>query len=224
MNSLHNTLVSRIQAKVIGVTHLTQNAFILRMERNGMEFRAGQYVTIGFPGQVTRREYSIYSGEQDDFLEILALGVPEGSFSRQLQQIKPGASLMVEGPFGYFTLSENDPAKETFVFIATGTGISPFHSFVRTCPGLDYRLLHGIPTINDAYMAQDYDAERYTACTSRDRSGKFYGRVTDYLKQHDPVPQAGYYFCGNSRMIHDAMDILTEKGIDPAQFQAEVYY
>ncbi len=223
MNAHPHTLVSRQLTEVIGVTHLSPNAFVLRMQRKDLSFRAGQYITLGFPGKPTRREYSIYSGEQDEHLEILALGVPLGSFSQQLQQLKPGTLLEVEGPFGYFLLPEEITGKK-FIFIASGTGISPFHSFVRSHPGLDYTLLHGIRQIGDAYHREHYSPQRYIACTTRDQEGHFHGRVTEHLMKHPPDRQAEYYFCGNSQMIHDAMDVLSVKGVDPEKFHAEVYF
>lgn len=224
MTVQHNTLSNKQLVKVIAIRHLTSQAFILRMERNGLTFRAGQYITIGFPGKQKRREYSIYSGEQDESLEILALGVPPGSFSEQLHKLTVGAELEIEGPFGYFIIPEEDRMNKKYVFIASGTGISPFHSFVRSYPGLDYILLHGVRYSEETYERDHFDPYRYLAFTTGDGKGDRHGRVTQYLMKHPPVPGADYYFCGNSNMIHDAMEILSVKGVDSERFHAEVYF
>ena len=36
-----------------------------------MQFKAGQHIIAGLKGELDQREYSVYSGENDDYLEIL---------------------------------------------------------------------------------------------------------------------------------------------------------
>ncbi|NJM14595.1 MAG: hypothetical protein HC896_03735 [Bacteroidales bacterium] len=54
------------------------------------------------------------------------------------------------------------------MFLATGTGISPFHSIVNSLPGLNYKLLHGVRYINEGYDKADYD-KKDTYCAHRAR-------------------------------------------------------
>jgi ferredoxin/flavodoxin---NADP+ reductase len=67
-----------------------------------------------------------------------------GKVSGRLKKLKPGTEIEVEGPFGFFKFDPEKFASQKFLFVATGTGISPFHSFVRTFPELDYQLVHGV--------------------------------------------------------------------------------
>ncbi len=46
----------------------------------------------------------------------------------------------------------------------------------------------------------------------------------DYLENNQAEPDADYYLCGNSNMIHDVYDILKEKGVDAGRIHAEVYF
>ena len=94
----------------------------------------------------------------------------------------------------------------------------------RSSPGMEYRLIHGIRYGEEAYDREAYTAERYIPCTSRDESGRFRGRVTDYLKAHPPGEHSDYYLCGNSKMIHEIYDILIEQGVDTNRIHAEVYF
>ena len=146
-----------------------------------MEFKAGQHIIVGLKGELNQREYSVYSGENDDYLEILVREVPEGNVSLQLKQCKPGQLLQVNGPFGSFGLEKFDMFSRKLVFIASGTGISPFHSFVRSYPGIDYTLIHGVRYNNEAYERNDYDPRRYILCTSKESKGGHKGRVTRFL-------------------------------------------
>ena len=113
---------------------------------------------------------------------------------------------------------------QKIIFIASGTGIAPFHSFINSYPSLNYTLIHGVKYGEEAYDSDEYNAKRYILCTSRDKQGNIQGRVTDYLKNYSPDKTAYYYLCGNSNMIHDAYDILREKSVDAGRIHAEVYF
>jgi ferredoxin--NADP+ reductase/benzoate/toluate 1,2-dioxygenase reductase subunit len=211
--------------KVIGLRDLTDSTYVLRFERNNIPFRAGQHILLGMKDDIQAREYSLYSAEQDNFFEVLIREVREGMVSRQLRHTSPGDPLNFENPVGYFVIKDEDLIRKKFLFIASGTGIAPFHSFVRTHPGMDYTILHGVRYGNEAYDRQDYDPKRHILCTSRDTKGDFHGRVTDYLRQH-PIADKDTlcYFCGNCEMIHEAYDILLKQGVRSENLFAEVYF
>jgi ferredoxin--NADP+ reductase/benzoate/toluate 1,2-dioxygenase reductase subunit len=211
--------------KVIGRRDLTESTYVLRFERKNTPFRAGQHILLGMKEDIQAREYSIYSAEQDDFFEVLIREVKEGTVSKQLRHTLPGDPLNFENPVGYFIIKDEDIKNRKFLFIASGSGIAPFHSFVRSYPGLDYQILHGVRFGEEAYDRQDYDSKRHILCTSRDNKGDFGGRVTDYLRQN-PIQDKSTlcYFCGNCEMIHEAYDILLKQGIKSENLFAEVYF
>jgi ferredoxin--NADP+ reductase/benzoate/toluate 1,2-dioxygenase reductase subunit len=195
----------------------------MRFDRQGMPFRAGQHITLGIPGNNQVREYSIYSTEQDTALEVLIREVDSGTVSKQLRKLIPGELLDVDGPFGYFTLDERQLDRE-YLFVATGTGIAPFHSLAGSYPGLNYTLLHGVSYGHDAFERSEYPKKRHVLCTSRDREGAFHGRVTDYLKQKELSLDTLVYLCGNCDMIYDVYDLLTSRGFPPGNIKTEVYF
>ena len=208
------------------IRRLSPSAYVLRLARGALEFAPGQYVTLGLPGSTARREYSIYSGSDDPFLEVLIKQVEGGTVSHQLARLAPGAALEVDGPFGYFLIPEA-ARKCPLLFIASGTGIAPFHCFARSYPGLDYRLLHGVRTATETYDRQCYPPDRYLACLSREpvtAEAGFAGRITAYLSAHPVTPGTLCYLCGNSEMIFEAFDILKSGGIPSTDLFAEVYF
>jgi len=144
---------------------------------------------------------------------------------RAVKSLKPGDPVNFENPVGYFIIRDADIATKKFLFIASGTGIAPFHSFVRSYPGLDYKLLHGVRYSHEAYEKHEYDKSRFVLCSSRDKHGDFNGRVTDYLRQN-PVEDKSTlcFFCGNCEMIHEAYDIMLKQGIPSENLFAEVYF
>ena len=214
--------------RLLGVRWLSPSAYVLRLERGALQFEPGQYVTLGVAGSTARREYSIYSGCGDPYLEVLIKQVEGGSVSHQLARLPAGALLECDGPFGYFTIP---PARraEPLLFIASGTGIAPFRSLVRSRPSMNYRLLHGVRNAAERYDSAQYPADRYLACLSRVAAadappGSYRGRVTDYLRGHPAAPGTACYLCGNSEMIFAAFDILKKQGIAGADLFAEVYF
>ena len=210
--------------KVQGVRLLTNSTYILRMDRKAIQFRAGQNLNLGLAGDVEKRDYSIYSAEGDDYLEILVKEVDDGLVSKKLKKLKPGDKLEVDGPFGFFTIKDEDILKQKFLFIASGTGIAPFHSMVRSYPGLNYTLLHGVRKRKETYEKDQYPAGHYISCLSKDKKGDFHGRVTDYLRQNPVSHDTLCYLCGNVNMIYDTFDILKEQGVPSGNLHAEVYF
>ncbi len=211
--------------KVLNVRELTDSTFVLEIERKNMAFEPGQHILLGKAGDIHHREYSIYSGVGDERLEVLVKEVDNGEVSKKLKKLIPGDEVEIQGPLGFFTIDEEFIAdKNPFLFVASGTGISPFHSMVKSIKGLDYRVLHGVRFGEETYEKKDYDPERYISCITRDEKGNFHGRVTEYIRQHNFDPETHCFLCGNFEMIRDAMDLLEEKGIAQDHLHAEVYF
>ena len=218
-----DTLHLRKIYRLHNIRYLTPSTYVMRVDRNGMEFNAGQYITLGIPGNNQVREYSIYSAESDESLEVLIKAVDEGSVSKQLHHLISGELLDVDGPFGFFTI---DPARrnEKFLFVATGTGISPFHSMAGSYPGLNYTVLHGVRTADEAYERDWFAKDRYVLCTTRSEEGDYLGRVTDYIKENTVETDTLVYLCGNCDMIYDVYDLLTSRGFPVNNIKTEVYF
>jgi len=210
--------------KVEDIRQLTENTFILSLPKSRFKFEAGQHVSISIKGDYQSREYSIYSPEDAKNLEVLVKEVEGGYFSPKLKHLKIGDHVEVHGPFGKFGLDEKHKDSHQHIFIASGTGIAPFHSMVKSYPGLNYSIIHGVRYTNEAYEIEEYDRDRVTVCTSRDEKGDFNGRLTEYLKKTDFDKNSCFYLCGNSDMIFDAMEILKSKGFDRDSVTVEVYF
>ena len=210
--------------KVKEVRRLTDETFSLRLPKSRFTFKAGQHISLGIQGDYQSREYSIYSGENDEHLEVLVKEVKEGYFSPKLSHLKQGDLVEVNGPFGKFRIDEKKINDHKFVFIASGTGIAPFRSMVRTYPELDYQIVHGVRYGHEAYDKDEYAPERHILCTTGDKNGQVHGRLTKYLKKTTFDKTTQFYLCGNSNMIFDALELLKDKGFDRDQIHCEVYF
>ncbi len=212
--------------KVLKIRQLTPLTYVIRLERKEMKFIPGQHFNIGLVDDAINREYSSYSGEEEKYLEFIIREVEGGLVSPRLKRLKIGDEVSLDGAYGLFVLDEKKINKNKFLFIGSGTGIAPFHSFVMTYPNLDYQILHGIRESEEKYDYQDYNAKRYVACVSQKPTKDDYaGRVTDYLLAN-PIKDSKdlvCYICGNTNMINDVYDILQEQGINSSDIITEVF-
>ena len=210
--------------KILNIRNLTESTFVLQLPATRFKFEAGQHISLSVLGDFQSREYSIYSAEDAENLEILVKEVDGGYFTPKLKNLKNGDILEIHGPFGRFSLDKSKLETHRHIFIATGTGIAPFRSMIMSNPGLNYQLIHGVRLGNEAYEREFYDSERYLLCTSRDDSGDYGGRLTGYLRETEFDKNSSFYLCGNSDMVFDAMEILKSRGFGRKDINEEVYF
>lgn len=209
---------------MLSVRFLRPDAFVARVERKAMAFVAGQHVTLGLEGAGINREYSIYSGVDDPYLDFLVKVHPDSNSAEALGAAGPGTSVSLAGPYGEFQIPVRLPPAAPVWFIAAGVGIAPFHSIVRSVPGIDYHVLHGVRGAADAYDRDAYEAGRHTICCSRVPDGDFHGRVTDWLTTHPLPSNALAFLCGPSTMVADTYECLRSRGLSSDQLFTEVFF
>ena len=210
--------------RTLEIEHLTASTFRLRTERPEVPIKAGQCFNVGLPGGGVNREYSMYSDAEAPYLDFLIRVVEGGCVSPGLQRLKRGDGVEIDGPYGEFCLQHPLNDGRHYLFLATGTGIAPFHSFVQTYPQLRYTLLHGIRTLDEQYGANDYAPGAYIPCISRNVAGQPSLRITDYLQEHPVKAGAIVYLCGNRNMIIDAFELLRGQGVPGDNLFTEVFF
>ncbi len=77
--------------QIESIRKLTDPAYVLSMSRGSLNFVPGQYIRTGFQGELEKREYSIYSGDNDNQLDVLIREVDNGYLSKALKKIRKGA-------------------------------------------------------------------------------------------------------------------------------------
>jgi ferredoxin/flavodoxin---NADP+ reductase len=210
--------------RVRSVRFLTPQTFVLRTDKNQLDFIPGQRIKMYLKSESVNRKYSIYSGKDEPYLEFLIREVEDGYITPRLKPLNRGEELEIFGPNGQFTLQRINKETDKLLFVSTGTGIAPFHSYIKSYPGLDYRLVHGIRFNDEAYDREDYNRENLTVCVSREESPDFNGRVTDYLKTIDLKQFDHIFLCGNKSMINEVILLVENDGFKSNTIHSEVYF
>ncbi len=220
------------------------------------EFRPGQFAVLGLPGRAPRtplsdpeeppadpdriilRAYSIASSSlAREHIEVFANLVRSGELTPRLFALAPGGRLWLGPKFtGLFTLREV-PRDKHVVLVATGTGLAPYMSMLRTeleCGGPRlFAVLHGARHSWDlGYSAELFTMQRlcpnlaYLPAVSRPEAepapwGGARGRVQELWRGgalerawgFRPTPLDTHVFlCGNPAMIESMLDILRAEG------------
>jgi len=208
---------------VLKVNEISEGKFILSFKKQfGM--KAGQVVAVSTNMTLEPRIYSICSGESDPQMEILFDLKNDGCLTPQLSRLKAGDRIYVSKPYGSYSPSESTP----MWWIATGTGIAPFHAMLRS----EYRaekLIHGAREASQFYFEHEFSnalKENYIRCNSGSNStGDYHGRVTSYLMSRNDLPKnIKYYLCGHASMVVEVRDLLISKGISFENIIAEIFF
>jgi ferredoxin--NADP+ reductase len=242
MNKLCNaTLVRRVA--------ITEDLLVFRVKPDFEipDFLPGQYVALGLPGcapkrsgapvdskpqssdKLIKRAYSVGSSPDDkDAVEFFVAVVADGILTTRLALLKEGDRLFCAKKFtGHFTL-QNVPDDKNLVLVATGTGLAPFISMMRTSStwteGRSITVLHGVRYGSDlAYQdelkkfAVEGRPLRYLPVVSReDVSGTTRGYVQHLFSngQVELNPERDHVLlCGNPAMIDEVeIDLVNSRG------------
>jgi ferredoxin--NADP+ reductase len=222
------------------------------------DFKPGQFAVLGLLGsekrvpeassedspaeleKLIRRAYSIASCSMEKhYLEFYITLVTSGQLTPRLFALPYGGRLFVgPKPSGGFTLDRVVPGKAVFL-IATGTGLAPYISMLRTLLIQDtqrrYIVLHGARHSWDlGYRGELESLARLRpnltyipSITRPDEDPHFRGqtgRIQNLLEQGvaeqlsavplDPT-QADVFLCGNPDMIQNVKALLALRGFTP---------
>jgi ferredoxin--NADP+ reductase len=208
---------------VLDVIKVTTGKFILSFNKQfGM--KAGQVVALTSDRNIEPRIYSLCSGEDDLQMKILFDLKEDGMLTPQLSQLKSGGQIYVSKPYGSFRPTNELP----MWWIATGTGIAPFHSMIRSGYKAE-KLIHGAREAAHFYFEREFKMalkENYLHCNSgNDGVGDYFGRVTNYIETIETLPKKiKYYLCGRALMVVEVRDLLISKGVPYENIISEIFF
>lgn len=264
---LNSILTERIQ--------LSPELFIFRVTPKGWtlpSFEAGQFAVLGLPAFTPRcdgsepeikpvetdryiqRAYSIASSPKEkNFMEFYITLVKAGALTPRLYGLKKGGLIYLSAKIsGAFTLV-GTPTDAHVVMMATGTGIAPFVSMLKTYlkkGGRRYALFHGVRESIDLGYRQEMEALQkqfselsYHPIISRPTPSPRWTGPTGHVQAlwqmgvlkkqwgFSPTPQNTHVFlCGSPMMIESTIILLGQEGFkenkksEPGQIHIERYW
>lgn len=209
--------------KVLDNKSISNSSRVLSFKKE-FSFHAGQVIGITTSTLIPTRLYSISSSVKNDNIEILYKIIQEGRLTPSLARLKKGDILFVTPPFGKF-IASSVPS----YYVATGTGLAPFLSMIRSGFGSGNKLLHGSRKTEDFYEAsylKNQLGKNYIQCYSGlEEFIGFRGRVTDYLNEASGLNKMDkYYLCGQAEMVVETRELLIRKGIPFQNILSEIYF
>jgi ferredoxin--NADP+ reductase len=219
-----------------------------------MPFKAGQFVRLQLPvdGDRLAKSYSLVNAPDEPDVEVFYNRVPGGRFSNSLASLQAGDSIEVSQPAnGFFVLDEIPASRHLWMF-ATGTGLGPYISILKTSVVWErfekIVLIHGAPLVQElayadligSWQQNNPEQFRFAACVTREQNpAGLHGRVTELLAKGELEQRIGLgishqhshvMLCGNHNMIKDMRDVLAERGMSkhlrhqPGQITTEEYF
>ncbi len=210
------------------------------------QFLPGQYLTLRamLKGEDVRRSYSICSAPHEGELRVAIKKVEDGRFSTYANvDLKTGDELDVMTPIGNFHPKDNGVKNKQYVAFASGSGITPVISIIKSQLNKDAKsqfiLFYGNKNFDSIIFREELEAlkniylDRFSLyhVMSRETLGApiFNGRIDEEkLKTFAKVffdPQAidEYFICGPEQMIHTVKNTLAELQVPKDKVHFELF-
>lgn len=234
----------KIQLKVADIIPETSSAKTLRLvsaEKYLPPFQAGQYINLSvvIDGIRTSRPYSISSSpNQSGFYDITVKRIDNGFVSDYLlDKVQVGDIIEAGSPTGNFYYNPLFHGKD-LVFIAGGSGITPFMSMIRQVTDcgrdLNIRLLYGNRSIDEVLFheelqerAKHYSNFSYELIISdppADYKGISGFIDSSVIKQlSGDIKDKTFYLCGPAAMYNYCLAELQKLEVPERKIRHEVF-
>lgn len=232
------------RAEIVVVDRLTPTGTVRVRARladdQPFAFRPGQFVTLreDVPGVgLQHSPYCLFTPPVDDrAFELLIRVFPEGPLSHYLASLPPGSEVNFRGPAGRSMLPK-EPGTE-LVMLATGVGISPYHSLLvhllHTGDRRRIRLYWGLRLPEDICLTDELDMLadalpdfRYAISLSQpppDWTG-LRGRLTESVPPLlETLGGKRFYLSGNGAMAEEMEIALSDQGVDRSVIHQERFF
>lgn len=247
-----------VQGTVTGNERWTERLYSLRVEAPEVTFVAGQFGRLALPAppgskeEMLGRPYSFVNAPDSAPHEFYFVIVEGGPLSPRLAALAPGEPVsLLRNANGFFCVDEV-PDADVLWCLATGTGLGPFLSILRTPePWAKFSrivLVHAVRYANElAYRdviagiaAAHPAAFTHIPMVSREAhpgalGGRIPGAIADgQLEFRAGAPLAAEnshaMLCGNPAMVDDTQRVLAARGMrrhrrrEPGHVTVETYW
>ncbi len=241
LDMLHPKKLRLRVSEIIDETRSAKTLRLIPVQGYLPPFQAGQYISLAVEigGVVTSRDYSMSSPpSQIGYYDVTVRRVGDGFVSEYLlDEAKPGDEFTSSSPAGNFYYNPLIHGRD-LVFIAGGSGITPFMSMIREVAGrgLDRRihLFYGSQSPDDIIFGQEIEnlSRRHpnftwTSVISDPPQG-YQGRAgfisADLMKEVlGDLSDRMFYLCGPEAMYTFCRKELAGLGVPGRRIRVEMY-
>ncbi len=212
-------------ARLLRRARLSESVYEIELEKPaGFQFVPGQSISLAVGGEY--RDYSIASESSSETLRLVVRRIEGGVVSPALCGAVPGVRFELSGPHGTFTFKASErPA----IFVATGVGVAPFLSMVRSGVGLGTGPGVGPDAVRAPERSPSFTVCAFaTSCSTETswrrlrvpiaraspgmpRPGCYHGRVTEWSRDRLTPASRDFYLCGSRQMTRDMIVLIDER-------------
>lgn len=241
------------EGRVIENKQWTSTLHSLRVDAPIEKFEAGQFtrLALDIEGEEVSRPFSLVNAPDEQPLDFYFIAVPGGLLSTKLAKLKAGDTIKVAPKAtGLLTLRQLPAAKKLFL-LATGTGIGPFLSIIKTVEVWQQferiTLVHAVRYMEELayqqvirHVAETHSHQfSYIPMVSREACDyAISGRIPAAIMNNKLEIRAGsridedshVMLCGNPDMVQDTMAVLLQRGLkkhsrrEPGHISIEKYW
>src|SRR3989338_5393293 len=217
----------------------TKDTFTLVLKsEKAFSFKAGQFcfLRLNKDKLYTRNPFTISSSPKE---ATMCFTVKlEGRFTKTLSELKKGEEVIIDGPFGIFTIEDE---QKNLVFIAGGVGITPFMSMIKDKTIADNQiqniiLLYGSRTKEEIIckewldsIKKDWFKKAYVLSNNHSFSG-IYKYETGHINKEiikkyvENIDNSMFYICGPEIMKNNLKKILNKLGVNKQNIMIEDFF
>jgi len=242
------------EGRVLGKVAWTDRLFSLRIAAGIEPFQAGQFTKLGLEvdGELVGRPYSLVNSPEEQPLDFTFVVVPGGPLSAKLASLEPDARIWVAPRANGFLVLREVPEAAHLWLMATGTGVGPFLSILKTA--LPWDRFERVVLVHAARYAPELiypetvqgiarahpDRFVYVPFVSREKTDfALTGRIPQAIGDGRLETRAGILLkpessqvmlCGNPEMVADTTGALLARGLkkhrrrEPGQISVENYW
>jgi ferredoxin/flavodoxin---NADP+ reductase len=247
-----------VEGTVVGLRRWTERLCSLQVAAPEVTFVAGQFGRLALPAppgsteEMVGRPYSFVNSPDAAPHEFYFITLPDGPLTPRLAALVPGDKVwLLPRANGFFSTSEVPPAEVLWCF-ATGTGLGPFLSILRTAE--PWEKFGRVVLVHAVRFAEELTYREVIAAIAAAHPGAFTyipvvsrgahpdalpGRIPDLIADGRLEARAGLalaaenshaMLCGNPAMVEDTQKVLEARGMrrhrrrEPGHVTVETYW
>jgi predicted ferric reductase len=212
----HHFIVER----VVPETTSSNSVYISGKKLTSFKIKSGQFLIVRFLRRGMWWQAHPFSlSKTPDGRELRITPKSLGDFTAEVKNIEPGTTVIIDGPYGIFTSSEEIGK---VLCLAGGIGITPIRALIGEMlpQGKDVILLYANKSAYDIVFKAEL--EELARAHSNFKYSNIIGRIDEAnLKQVVDLKEREVYLCGPVPMMDAMLSLLKQLGVPAKQIRCE---